>query len=111
MAWIRSDLMPIREERSTNTIFYGPSKEPLSRQGQRAADKLVRVASALIPEGRSTLFDDFSIADADLTMMLQRLLASGHDLPAKVHDFAQTHWQRPSIHAWVTHPRGPYVPY
>ena len=32
MAWVRSDLMPIREERSTHTLFYEPAKSPSRRR-------------------------------------------------------------------------------
>lgn len=111
MAWIRSDLMPIREERPTSTIFYEPSRTPLSEAGQAAARKLIAVASAFIPDGRTALFDAFSIADADLAMMLQRLIANGHDLPPKLTAFAAAQWRRPSVRAFVERPRPPYVPY
>src|SRR5688572_10669822 len=33
MGWIRSDLMGVREERSTHTMFYDPTREPLSAKG------------------------------------------------------------------------------
>ena len=111
MAWIRSDLMPIREERATHTIFYQPAREPLSPAGRAAADKLLAVASAFVPEGRTSLFDKFSIADADLAMMLQRLIANGETVPPKLRAFADAQWQRPSVRAFVNHPRPPYVPY
>jgi glutathione S-transferase len=111
MAWIRSDLMPIREERATHTIFYAPAQEPLSPAGQAAAEKLVAAASAFIPEGRTSLFGAFSIADADLAMMLMRLVASGHPVPPRLRDFVAAQWGRPSIQAWVDRPRAPYVPY
>jgi glutathione S-transferase len=111
MAWIRSDLMPIREERPTSTIFYEPARRPLTAAGRAAADKLIAVASTLIPDGRTSLFDRFSIADADLAMMLQRLIANGEPVPAKLRDFAAAQWGRPSVQAFVTHPRPPFVPY
>ena len=44
-------------------------------------------------------------------MMLQRLVANGTKVPAKLHDFALHQWQRPSIRAFVEHPRKPFVPY
>ena len=111
MARIRSDLGPLRDERPTNTIFYEPAEHPLSLMGAAAAEKLIRVASAFVPDGRSTLFDTFCIADADLAMMLQRLVANNQSVPAKLRDFAQTQWQRPSIRTWVEHKRKPYVSY
>jgi glutathione S-transferase len=111
MAWIRSDLMPIREERATATFLYRQPVEPLSPAGRAAADKLIAAASAFIPDGRTSLFDTFTIADADLAMMLQRLVGNGDPVPAKLRDFAAAHWQRPSIRAFVEHERPPYVPY
>lgn len=43
-AWIRSDLMPIREERSTDVIFAGAKKAPPSAAGQQSAAKLFALA-------------------------------------------------------------------
>jgi glutathione S-transferase len=111
MAWIRSDLMPIREERATHTFFYGHPVRPLSAAGRAAAAKLVAAASAFIPDGRASLFDSFSIADADLAMMLMRLVGNKDEVPAKLRDFVATQWQRPSVREWVEHKRAPYVPY
>jgi glutathione S-transferase len=111
MAWIRSDLMPIREERATHTFFYKHPVQPLSREGKAAAEKLIAAASAFVPDGRTSLFDAFSIADADLAMMLMRLVGNGDPVPAKLRDFVTAQWQRPSVRAWVERERAPYVPY
>src|SRR5512144_2244412 len=40
MHWVRSDLMPIREERSTHTMFYERATKPLSAAAQAAAHRL-----------------------------------------------------------------------
>ena len=111
MAWLRSDLMPIREERPTHTIFYAPAMTPLSKAGQAAAAKLIAAATAFIPDGRTSLFDSFSIADLDLAIMLQRLIASGDPVPPKLQAFVAAQWQRPSVRAFVERPRAAYVPY
>jgi glutathione S-transferase len=111
MAWIRSDLMAIREERPTHTIFYAPATTPLSRAGQAAAAKLIAAASAFLPEGRTSLFDAFSIADLDLAIMLQRLIASGDPVPPRLEAFVAAQWQRPSARAFIDHRRAPYVDY
>ena len=111
MAWLRSDLMPIREERATHTFFYKHPVQPLSPAGKAAAEKLITAASAFIPDGRTTLFDSFSIADADLAMMLMRLVGNGDEVPAKLRDFVAAQWQRPSVRAWVERERAPYVPH
>ena len=49
--------------------------------------------------------------DADLAMMLMRLIGNGDPVPARLRDFALAQWQRPSMREWVEHKRPPYVPY
>ena len=111
MAWIRSDLMPIREERATHTFLYGHPVRPLSPAGRAAAEKLITAASAFIPDGRTSLFDTFSIADADLAMMLMRLIGNNEEVPEKLRNFVAAQWHRASVREWVEHKRAPYVPY
>ncbi len=106
--WIRSDLMPIREERSTHTIWYGTDRAPLTPAGASARDKLVRAASAWLT-GRTQLFATWSIADADLAIMLRRVI---HDeLPPALISYVERQLARPSLAKWNTHPRPPYRPY
>jgi glutathione S-transferase len=109
LAWLRSDLAALREDRPTSSMFYGPATTPLTAAGRDAADKLVRVAAELLPDrGSGTvtqLFREWSIADGDLAFCLHRLLRSGHELPSRVQAFATTQWQRPSVQAFVNHPR------
>jgi len=112
MAWVRSDLMPIREERSTTTMFYERATKPLSPAAQEAARRLISFAQAVVPEGRTSLFGaPWTAADTDLAFMLQRLNLSGHELPPAVRRFVEAQWQRPSVQEWVTHKRLPYRPY
>ena len=51
-AWLRSDLMPIRQERSTLVVFYGLKGEPLSPVAEAAAHTLINAAQALLADGR-----------------------------------------------------------
>ena len=111
MAWLRSDLGPIRDERPTSTVFYRPSTRPLSADERAAAQKLIAAASAFVPDGRSGLFETFSIADVDLAMMIERLIANGDEVPARLRDFAAAQWRRASVRAFVNRPRPPYVAY
>ncbi len=111
MAWFRSDLMPIREERPTTSVFYEPATRPLSPAGEKTAAHLLRVADALIQPGRTTLFDTWCIADADFALMLQRLARSGHPVPDKVRAYIDANWQRPTVRKWVEHERPAYVGY
>jgi len=111
MAWLRSGLMPIREERSAETIFYGSPTKPLSPAATDAAARLLAVTGELLAPGATSLFGRFSIADADLTFMLQRLGKSGHPLGRNVQRFVDAVWSRPSVQRWVDRPRAPFVPY
>lgn len=111
MMWIRSDLLPIREERSTNTMFYERANKPFSEKAQKAAEELIRIAGQVIPEGRTTLFNAWCLADADLGFMLQRLNLNGDPLPPKLKAYAEAQWSRPSARKFVEYARPPYVPY
>ncbi|WP_460531778.1 glutathione transferase [Chitinimonas naiadis] len=104
-AWIRSDLMPIRNERSTEVVFYRPSSTPLSADAQVSAAKLFAAADALLKDGADYLCDDWCIADVDLALMLNRLVLNGDAVPAKLADYAKRQWQRPSVQAWVNKDR------
>ena len=104
-AWVRSDLMPIREERPTFVVFCGARRPALSTQGLEASQKLF-AAALLLLEGRTEyLFGDWSIADVDLAMMLQRLVAHGDAVPQQLVDYANHQWQRPSVQQWLKHQR------
>ncbi|KAF1032846.1 MAG: Glutathione S-transferase YfcF [Pseudomonas sp.] len=104
-AWLRSDLMPIRQERSTLAVFYGVKYPALSAAGEAAAARLIEAAQALLADGRESLFGQWSIVDVDLALMLNRLILNGDNVPPALVAYAQRQWQRPSVQAWVTHPR------
>ncbi|HZJ56502.1 MAG TPA: glutathione transferase [Myxococcaceae bacterium] len=111
MAWVRSDSLPIREERSAELIFYDVETKPLSERAQAAVAKLLVATEAWIPHGATTLFGGFTIADADLAFMLQRLGKSGHPLGDRVQRFVDATWSRPSVRKWVDRKRPAFVPY
>ena len=104
-AWLRSDLLPIRQERSTLVVFCGQKRPPLSPEAEAAANKLISAAEALLVGNPTNLFGEWSIADADLALMLNRLILNGDRVPAALVDYAQRQWQRPSVQAWVNLPR------
>ncbi len=110
-AWLRSDLMPLREERPTTTLFCGAKASPLRPAGQAAASRLLRMADLLVAEGATSLFGSFTIADADLALMLQRLVANEDPVPPKIRGYAAAVWQRPSVREFVEHPRPPREPH
>src|SRR6185437_10812785 len=79
MAWVRSDLLPLREERSAEYVF--------------------------LPRDGGPLFGAWSIADTDLAMMLQRLVKTNEPLPDRLRAFAEREWLRPSVQAYTNAPR------
>lgn len=108
MAWLRSDLHALREDRPTTTMFYERATAPLTPKGRAAADKLVRVTETLLPKTGAPPFGvNFCLADADLSFMLHRLILNGHEVPARVRSYAERHWARPSVQRFVTHERAP----
>nr|WP_316639820.1 glutathione transferase [uncultured Roseateles sp.] len=104
-AWLRSDLLALRIERTTAVIFLSPNPAPLSAEGQAAADKLIQVAEGLLPSGAEHLFGAWCLADTDLALMLNRLALNGDALPERLKTYAQQQWQRPSVQQWVKQPR------
>ncbi len=100
-AWLRSDLMPIRQERSTLVVFYGIKSGPLSPAAETATRKLFAAAQVLLADGREHLFGQWSIADVDLALMLNRLVLNGDVVPPALVEYAQRQWQRPSVQEWV----------
>jgi glutathione S-transferase len=106
-AWLRSDLMPIRMERSTEVVFYGAPASALSTGAEAAAGKLFAAAEAWLPVGQDHLCGDWSIADADLALMLSRLVLNGDAVPPRLADYARRQWQHPAVQRWVAFERPP----
>jgi glutathione S-transferase len=110
LGWLRSDLLPLRDERPTTTMFFERAKAPLSESARAAVDKLVRAAELLVPAGEGELFGAFCSADADLAFMLHRLILNGDELPERIRRYAERIWRRPSVQEFVVHPRPAYRP-
>ncbi len=111
-AWVRSDLMPIRDERPTFVVFCGAKRPALSASAREAADKLLSAAQTLLEGRTDNLFGDWSIADVDLAMMLQRLIVLGdHPVPQRLIDYATLQFRRPTVQQWIQQKRPPLVEY
>jgi len=110
-AWMRSDLMPIREERPTFIVFCGARRPALSPQAIEATHKLYAAALQLLEGSAENLFGEWSIADVDLAMMLQRLVAHGDTVPQQLVDYANRQWLRPSVQQWINLRRPPLTDY
>ena len=105
-AWLRSDLMPIRDERPSVVVFCGAKMAPLSASARSTAEKLFSAAQALLGEGsRENLFGEWCIADTDLAMILNRLILHGDPVPPGLSAYANGQWRRPAVQRWLNTPR------
>jgi glutathione S-transferase len=100
-AFLRSDLLPLRAERPTSTFFVGEPVKPLSAEARASADKLVKLAEQVLPTPASFVGGSFSPADADLALMLQRLVANRDPCPERLADYARSIFARQSVRAWL----------
>jgi glutathione S-transferase len=103
MSFLRTSLGGLREDRPTSSVFSRPVTTPLSEKGQKDAAELVRVADQLITAGQGTLFDAWSVADADLALALMRLVANDDPVPRKITDYALGQWRRSSVRRYLAH--------
>jgi glutathione S-transferase len=110
MAWLRSDLAALRDERSTITMFYRFRLQALVGQALRDAERLIRVAERIIPQGGGPLFGTWCLVDAEFAFMLHRLILSGDPVPERIAQYARAQWARPSVREFVEHARTATVP-
>ncbi len=104
-ALVRSDFLPVRTERTTHVLFQGEPAGPLSPEAAAAAARLYRIAGALLPDPSRHLASIFTPADADLSLLLMRLVVTGEQVPPALAAWARRVWTRPSIRAWLAHTR------
>jgi glutathione S-transferase len=104
-AWLRSDLLPIRMERTTEVVFYGAPAPALSAVAEAAAGKLLAAVQSLLPAGQDHLCGEWCIADVDLALMLNRLVLNGDAVPQRLADYARRQWRHPAVQRWVAFER------
>ncbi|NHZ96752.1 glutathione transferase [Massilia sp. CCM 8734] len=104
MAWLRSDLMALRAERSTEVVFYAPVSTPLTQAGQSAAARLIAIADQLVTGEH--LFGQWCIADTELALALNRLILNGDPVPERLTAWCAAQWQRDSVRQWIAKSRG-----
>jgi glutathione S-transferase len=108
MAWLRSDARALRNERPWQfTIYQLPEHPPLSPDAERDASELVDLAIRLSVSGE---LDEWNISHADLTFGLWRLARTGYSLPTAAQAVLDHSLERPSIRAYLEHPRPPNPP-
>lgn len=109
MAWIRFDMRALRAERPFQFSFYPaiPPLPPLSPEAERDASELCDLVGRLTASGELA---EWNIAQADLTFALWRLHRNGDPLPPPAQQLLDRNVQRPSIRAYLEHPRPPNPP-
>jgi glutathione S-transferase len=105
MAWMRSDIGGLRDDRPTSSMFYRFKDIPWSEQGKRDVERLLRVADQLVPPEGGPLFGAWSLVDSELAFMLHRLLLNDEPVPARIAAYAREQWARPSVQEFVQHAR------
>ncbi len=103
MAWLRTALPALDVERPTQNVFGRPTVRALTPHGKRQSAELVRVAVELVRPGRGTVFDQWSIADADLALALMRLLSSQDRISDHLVRYALAQWDRRSVRTFIAH--------
>lgn len=101
-AWLRSDFLPIRQQRPTEVLFADEKFPPLTADAQASAQKLFDAVEHWLQPGQQNLFGEWSIADTDLAVMINRLALHGDPLPDSVADYAHFQWQRASVQLWLS---------
>jgi glutathione S-transferase len=110
MAFLRADVFAVRDERSFWMCVYPePNPRPLSRQAEREARELVDLVEGLVTCGELDPAH-WNIAHADFALTLLRLARTGYPLPDRVRTFMEATLQRPSLRAYLEHPRPPFRP-
>ena len=108
MAWLRFDLRTLRAERPWFLSVYPTvAVEPLSPQAEREATELVDVIGRLAQAGELA---EWNISHADLALTLMRVLRTDVLVPATAQRFLDENLLRPSVRAYVQHPRPPNPP-
>lgn len=108
MAYMRFDLRALRAERPWQLSIYPVERHPpLSPPALRDANELAELVVRLEERGE---LDDWNISHADLAFGLWRLSRGDYALPELAQRVLDRNLERPSIRAYIDHPRPPNPP-
>jgi glutathione S-transferase len=108
MAWMRFGQRTIRAERPWQYSIYPRTQhQTLSPAGERDATELVDLVVRLAGAGALA---EWNISHADLAFGLWRLARSDYPLPEAAQRMLDENAARPSIRAYLEHPRPPNPP-
>jgi glutathione S-transferase len=105
MAFVRFDVLQLREERSWWMCVYPAQPPPLTPTGEREARELVALAERV-----AEAHEPWNMSHADLALVLLRLARTEYPLPASVERLIDANLARPSVRAYIDHPRPPNPP-
>jgi glutathione S-transferase len=105
MGFLRADLNALRRERPSQRMFYPAKLPPLGKDAEEDARQLLEITERLLV---SAEFAGWSVARADLAFALLRLARTGYTLPTSIQDFLDAECARPSVRAYLDHPRPPH---
>jgi glutathione S-transferase len=103
MMFLRTSLMALRDARPTSSVFGRPITRPMPDKAKEEAAELERIALAMLPAERGTLFAEWSIADCDLALALMRLIANQDPLDRRLINYALAHFDRRSVRRFIAH--------
>ena len=103
MSFLRTSLPTLREARPTSSVFGRPNPRPLSDKAKEEAAELERIALAVLPDDRSSMFDTWCIADIDLALALMRLIANQDPLDRRLVAYDLAQFERKSVHRFISH--------
>jgi len=113
MAWLRFDSRALRAERPWQLSVYPAAIDPadplppLSPEAERDVGELLDLVARMTAAGE---FHEWNIAHADLALALWRIARCGHALPPVAQQLLELTTARPSIRAYLDHPRPPNPP-
>lgn len=113
LSWYRCGMTALRNERSAETLFYSElrSTTPLSEEAKEEVRDLTKHLKALLKPGATFLFGEWSIADHETALMLQRLIRNGDEIDSDLKAYANKIWERPSAKEWVEFKRPAFKSY
>jgi glutathione S-transferase len=103
MSFLRTSLLALREARPTSSVFGRPNPRPMSDKARAEAAELERIALAVLPDDRTSMFGQWCIADSDLALALMRLIANQDPIDRRLAAYALAQFDRKSVHRFLTH--------
>ena len=97
---VKTDFLQIKKEMPSITVFERQQHNPnWSTDLEKEINRLIRLAEFYIKE--QWIAEKWSIADFDLSFMLNRLIQNQIVVPEKLMDYVERNWQRHSIQSWL----------